>query len=190
MYVCHCMWDRPVPGKMFACARQISYYSDWLRVGAVGWIRTSPIPDRLWGHSSLLKNGNRRPLLLGKAAKKRSYHILPTSAEIWKACSYTSNPSYIYSDKSGTGVASHTVYSEIHLLGMAANYHIVCVCVCVCVMNRTQSGHLPQLHLPVVLCAEMMRLLRYIMTGCYIVSLKRKFTGHITENYEAHSFIT
>jgi len=28
------------------------------------------------------------------------------------------------------------------------------------------------------------------MTGCYIVSLKRKFTGYITENYEAKSFIT
>jgi hypothetical protein len=63
------MRDRSVPGKMFACARQISYYNDWLRVGAVGWIRTSPIPDRLWGHSSLLNNGNRRPLLLGKAAR-------------------------------------------------------------------------------------------------------------------------
>lgn len=140
MSVCHCMRGRSVQGKMFACARQITYYSDWLRVGAVGWIRTSPIPDRLWGHSSLLNNGNRRPLLLGKAVKKRSYHILPTSAEIWKALSYTSNPSYIYSDKSGTGVASPTVYSEINLLEKAAKYHTVCV------MHRIQSGHLPQLH--------------------------------------------
>jgi len=36
----------------------------------------------------------------------------------------------------------------------------------------------------------MMCLLRYIMSGCYIVSLKRKVTGYITENYEAKSFIT
>jgi len=140
MSVCHCVRGRSIPGEMFACGRQISYHSDWQRVGAEGWIRTSPIPDRLWGHSSPLNNGNRRPLLLGKAANKRSYHILPTNAEIWKAWSYTSNPSYIYSDKSGTGVASHTVYSEINLLGIAANYHTVCV------MHRIQSGHLPQLH--------------------------------------------
>ena len=73
MSVCHCMWDLSIPGKMFACARQISYYSAWLRVGAVGWIRNSPIPDRLWAHSSsLLNNGNRRPLLLGKAARNEA----------------------------------------------------------------------------------------------------------------------
>ena len=35
----------------------------------------------------------------------------------------------------------------------------------------------------------MTRLLRYIMNGCYIVSLRRKVTGYITENYETQSFI-
>jgi hypothetical protein len=35
----------------------------------------------------------------------------------------------------------------------------------------------------------MMCLLRYIMTGCYIVCLKRKVTSYITENYEAQTFI-
>lgn len=68
------------------------------------------------GHTSLLYNGT----------KKRRYDTSPTSAEIKKAGSYTSNSSYIDGDESGTSVASHIVRSEINIL--------------------LQSGHLPRLH--------------------------------------------
>ena len=130
-----------MPGEMFACARQISYCSDWLMVGAEGWITTSPIPDRLWGHSSPLNNGNRRPLLLVKRSRSEAITYSQTVLRFGKRGGTPPIPHIsIVTNQAQALVASHTVYSEINLLGMAANYHTVCV------IHRIQSGHLPQLH--------------------------------------------
>jgi hypothetical protein len=57
---------------------------------------STPLPDQLWGRSSLLFNGYRRLSPEIKRPGREANHTPPSNAEVKNAWSYKSTPPYVF----------------------------------------------------------------------------------------------